>query len=129
MATSERTIAFLLDQLSGVRDVSARKMFGEYALYVRDKVVALVCDDQLFVKLTDAGKALVGTRYREGFAYPGAKASLLVGAAELEDADRLSELVRVTDAALPPPKPKVKSTKKVTRAKSTAKPPAKRSGR
>ena len=122
MATSERTIAFLLDQLREVRDVSARKMFGEYALYVRDKVVALVCDDQLFVKITDAGKALVGARYREGFAYPGAKASLLVSADDLEDAERLAALVRATDAALPAPKPKAK-------AKRKAKASPKRSGR
>ena len=124
MATSERTIAFLLDQLREVRDVSARKMFGEYALYVRDKVVALVCDDQLFVKLTDAGRALVGARFMAGFAYPGAKASLLVSADDLEDAERLAELVRVTDAALPAPKPKAKP-----KAKSKAKPAAKRPGR
>jgi len=123
MATSERTIAFLLDQLREVRDVSARKMFGEYALYVRDKVVALVCDDQLFVKITDAGKALVGARYREGFAYPGAKASLLVSADDLEDAERLAALVRATDAALPAPKPKAK------RKPATAKASAKRAGR
>ena len=126
MATSEQTIAFLLDQLRAVRDVSARKMFGEYALYVRDKVVALVCDDQLFVKPTDAGRALVGARYREGFAYPGARASLLVSADDLEDADRLAELVRVTAAALPAPKPKAKSKGASARAKTR---PAKRSGR
>jgi TfoX/Sxy family transcriptional regulator of competence genes len=113
MATSERTIAFLLDQLSAVRGMRARKMFGEYALYCGEKVVALVCDDQLFVKLTAPGKALVGTRYAEGFAYPGAKASILVGADDLEDHERLAELIRVTAAALPSPKPKKpKTTKK-----------------
>jgi hypothetical protein len=45
----------------------------------------LVCDDQLFVKITVPGRALVGERYAEGFAYPGAKASMLVGADELDD--------------------------------------------
>ena len=49
MATSESTIDFLLDQLGAVPGVRARKMFGEYALYCGEKVVALVCDDQLFV--------------------------------------------------------------------------------
>ena len=73
MATSQRTVDFLLDQLADVKDARAQKMFGEYALYVGAKVVALVCDDQLFVKLTDAGKALVGKAYNEGFAYPGAR--------------------------------------------------------
>ena len=117
MATSQRTIDFLLDQLSAVPGVRARKMFGEYALYCGEKVVALVCDDQLFVKLTAPGKALVGDRCAEGFPYPGAKAALLAGAGELEDHERLAELIRVTEAALPPPKPKAK-----TRAKMKTKP-------
>lgn len=106
MATSETTIRFLLDQLSELRGVRARKMFGEYAIYCGEKVVALVCDDQLFVKITAPGKALIGERYAEGFAYPGAKASILVGADELDDHDRLTTLIRVTAAALPPSKPK-----------------------
>jgi len=122
MATSERTIDFLLDQLGAVRGMRARKMFGEYALYCGEKVVALVCDDQLFVKITAPGKALVGTRYAEGFAYPGAKASILVGADELEDHERLAELIRVTAAALPSPKPKkTKKTKKTTKSKAKTK--------
>ena len=132
MATSERTIAFMLDQLRDVAGVSARKMFGEYAIYVRDKVVALVCDDQMFVKITDAGRALLGVRYKEGFAYPGAKASILVGAHDLEDSDRLAELVRTTDAALPGPKPKTKAktkTKTKTKAKTKTKVPAKTKAR
>ena len=106
MATSETTIRFLLDQLSDLRGIRARKMFGEYALYCGEKVVALVCDNQLFVKITAPGKALVGERYVEGFAYPGAKASILVRTEELDDHERLSTLIRVTAGALPSPKPK-----------------------
>ncbi len=41
-------------------------MFGEYALYCDQRVVALICDDQVFVKITDPGKAYVGERYEEG---------------------------------------------------------------
>jgi TfoX/Sxy family transcriptional regulator of competence genes len=106
MATSATTIAFLLDQLSALPDVRAHKMFGEYALYWQEKVVALVCDDQLFVKITAPGKALVGPRYREGFAYPGAKASILVGPDDLDDHERLTALIRATAAALPAPRKK-----------------------
>jgi DNA transformation protein len=106
VATSETTIRFLLDQLSDLPGVRVRKMFGEYALYSGEKIVALVCDDQLFVKITAPGKVLVGDRYAEGFAYPGAKASILVGADELDDHERLTSLIRVTAAALPSPKPK-----------------------
>ena len=106
VSTRPSTIDFFLDQLSGLADVHARKMFGEYALYRGDKVVALVCDNQLFVKITAPGKAVVGADYQEGEAYPGAKPSMLVGGDLIEDDERLCELIRVTAAALPPPKPK-----------------------
>lgn len=106
MATSRSTTDFILDQLSSVPNVRVRKMFGEYALYCDEKVVALICDDQLFVKITPAGKAVVGNRYAEGIAYPGAKPSMLVSATDLEDDERLSDLIRVTSAALAPPKRK-----------------------
>jgi len=106
MATSQNTIDFIVDQLCEVPTVRAKKMFGEYALYCEEKVVALVCDNQLFVKITPAGKALLGEHCEEGIPYPGAKPSLLIGADELEDSERLCELIRVTAAALPPTKPK-----------------------
>ena len=112
MATSQGTIDFILDQLAALRSVRARKMFGEYALYCEDKVVALVCDDQLFVKITTPGRALVGENYKEGEAYPGARPSMLVDADELDDSDRLCELIRVTAAAFPDPKPKKPRTRK-----------------
>jgi TfoX/Sxy family transcriptional regulator of competence genes len=106
VATTQGTIDYLLDQLAELPTVRAKKMFGEYALYCDEKVVALVCDDQLFVKITDPGKALVGDRYAEGEAYPKAKPSMVISAEDLDDADRLCELIRVTAGALPQPKPK-----------------------
>lgn len=106
MATSQSTIDFLLDQLQALRGIRARKMFGEYALYCEEKVVALVCDDQLFVKITPAGRALIGDRYQEGAAYPGARPSMLISAEDLDDHERLCELIRATAAALPRPKPR-----------------------
>lgn len=116
MATSQSTTDFILDQLSSVPNVRVRKMFGEYALYCGDKVVGLICDDQLFVKITPAGKAVVGDRYAEGIAYPGAKPSMLVSASDLEDHERLCDLIRVTSAALPPPKPKKLKMEKARRS-------------
>jgi TfoX/Sxy family transcriptional regulator of competence genes len=52
MATKQSTIDYLLDQLGSLPKVRARKMFGEYALYCNEKVVALICDDELYVKIT-----------------------------------------------------------------------------
>jgi DNA transformation protein and related proteins len=47
MASQQRTIDFLLGQLAGVEGISARKMFGEWGLFLDSKTVALVCNDQL----------------------------------------------------------------------------------
>lgn len=101
MATKQETIDFFLDQISSLSGVRARKMFGEYALYYDNKVVALICDNQLFVKKTEAGKNYLGNKYVEGSAYKGAKPSMLIGDEIIEDKRLLCELVCITADALP----------------------------
>ncbi len=59
MPTQQSTIDYLLEQLTNTPNIRYRKMFGEYALYHNEKVVALICDDNLFVKPTPAGKKLI----------------------------------------------------------------------
>jgi DNA transformation protein len=101
---------YLLDQLRQAGPVTCRKMFGEYCLYYDGSPVGLVCDDQLFLKPTEKGRALLH-EVREGAPFPGAKPHLLIDADSWEDAQALSQLVRTTAFALPvrqPPKPKVK---------------------
>ena len=111
MATKQSTIDYLLDQLASVPDVRVRKMFGEYALYCNDKVVALVCDDELFIKITEAGKEFVGDQYQEGNAYPGAKPSMRIDMDMAENRDWLCELITITEESLPEPVVKKKSKK------------------
>ena len=107
MATKQSTIEYIEDQLGEI-GVTSRKMFGEYALYCGGKVVALLCDDTLFVKLTEAGKDFVGTHYKEGEAYPGAKPSMRIDDDRIEDREWLQELIRITTDGLPAPKRKKK---------------------
>lgn len=106
MATKQSTIDYLLDQLSSVKEIRVRKMFGEYALYCQEKVVALVCDDELFVKITEPGKEAVGKHYKEGIAYPGAKPALHITGDLLEDRKFLAKLIFITAKSLPVPKQK-----------------------
>ena len=114
MATKQSTVDYILDQLSSLRDVAARKMFGEYALYYGGKVVGLVCEDTLYIKITDLGKKFVGKFYKEGPAYPGAKPSMIIDEELIEDNGWLEELVQITLDNLPPPKSKPKTKKKST---------------
>ncbi len=110
MATRADTVEFLLDQLSVLPDLSTRKMFGEYALYCEGKVVAFVCDDELFVKPTDVGREFVerAGALDEAPAYPGSKLYLRIGGDRWENRDWLSTLIDLTAGALPFPKPKSK---------------------
>ncbi len=103
---------FILDQASSGGVVSARKMFGEYALYLDGRVIALVCDDMLFVKITEPGKEFVSEEYEEGPAYPGAKPSMVIGEDRIEDREWLTELFRITAEHVPLPKPKKPKIKK-----------------
>lgn len=110
MATAQNTIDFLLDQLSAAGDVSAKKMFGEYCLYLAGKPVGLVCDDQLYLKPTGAGKGKLD-EVVEGSPYPGAKPHLLITPDQWEEREWLCDLVRATAKELPMPKPKTKKPK------------------
>lgn len=105
MSSKQSTIDFILDQIADTSMIRAKKMFGEYALYYHEKVIALVCDDQLFIKPTNAGKAFINT-YIEGIPYQGAKPYLLISGDLLEDSEWLTHLVRLTASELPEPKRK-----------------------
>ena len=52
MATDPKTVSFLVDQMSGAGDVSARQMFGDWGIYCDGRMVALTSDGRLFVKPT-----------------------------------------------------------------------------
>ena len=103
-------VEFIVDQIGNIGSIRYRKMFGEYAIYCNDKVVALVCNNQLFVNPTKTGRSFIGDVV-EAPAYPGAKPSFLIED-QLEDSPWLSELISITEEELPKPKPKKKKAKK-----------------
>jgi len=107
MSTQLSTVHFLLEQLNHQADIKVKPMFGEYALYCGSKLVALVCDDQLFVKPTNAGKTFIG-QVVEASPYNGAKPSYLISGDLWENSEWLCELINMTAAELPEPKPKKK---------------------
>lgn len=105
MGSKRSTVDAILDAAACAGAMSARKMFGEYGLYCDGALVALVCDDQLFLKPTEAGRAFLG-EVDAAPPYPGAKPAFRIAGERWDDADWLANLVRITKAALPPPKEK-----------------------
>ncbi len=105
MATSPDTIEEILSHAGDTLELSARKMFGEYGIYLDGKMVALVCDDTLFVKaLPEALEVLGDCEQRSP--YPGAKPHPVVSRAFMSQDGRLAKLLRGIWKALPDPKPK-----------------------
>jgi TfoX/Sxy family transcriptional regulator of competence genes len=80
-------------------------MFGEYGIYCDGKMVALVCDDQLFVKQTPSGKMFVGD-CPEQPPYKGAKPCFLIAGEKWDDRAWLSGLIKLSAAELETPKKK-----------------------
>jgi TfoX/Sxy family transcriptional regulator of competence genes len=106
MASEQTFVDFIVDQIENAGEISVKKMFGEYGLYSGEKLFALICDNKLFIKPTQAGRTFIGDVV-EAPPYPGAKPSFLIEE-KVEDRTWLSELVRVSVAELPVPKPKKK---------------------
>ena len=106
MATDKRFVEFIVDQIENVGQITFKKMFGEYAVYSDGKVVALVCDNQLFIKPTEGGRAFIGNVV-EAPAYPGAKPGFLIDD-RIEDRQWISNLIRITNEELPVQKMKKK---------------------
>jgi TfoX/Sxy family transcriptional regulator of competence genes len=106
MASDRNFVKFIADQLEDAGLITYRMMFGEYGIYCDGKIVALVCDDQLFIKPTVAGRAFIGD-VTEAPPYPGAKNSFLIED-KFEDKEWISNLIRITALELPEPKQKKK---------------------
>ena len=105
MASSKEYLAFILEQLSGLEDVSYRAMMGEFILYYRGRIVGGIYDDRLLVKPVKAAiNCLPDAPYE--FPYDGAKPMLRV--TKTDDAALLQKLLCAMYDELPAPKSKKK---------------------
>ncbi len=104
MASSKDYLTFVLDQLSGLPEISSRPMMGEYVLYYRGKVIGGIYDDRLLLKPTKAADALMPEAELE-IPYDGAKEMLLV---DVDDRERLVQLVEAMYPELPEPRSRKK---------------------
>jgi TfoX/Sxy family transcriptional regulator of competence genes len=103
MATDASFVEYVCDQ-ARLQGLSTRKMFGEYAIYLDGKVVALACDNSLFLKPTAAARAIL-KKDPAGTPFPGAKLHHCIDEA-LDDTPLLQRLLRESADELPVPKPK-----------------------
>ena len=101
MASSKEYLNYILEQLSGLDEITCRAMMGEYILYYRGKIVGGIYDDRLLVKPTQSTIAMLpGAAYE--LPYEGAKEMLMVE--EVDDKSFLIKLFAAMYDELPAPK-------------------------
>ena len=116
MSTDTDFIEYVHEQAGFGGRLTHKRMFGEYALYLDEKVVAFACDNSLLLKPTPEGKALL-PRVTPGKPYPEAKDYYVLDEF-LDDTELLQRLLQTTFDALPAPKIKTaKKPRKTAKAK------------
>ncbi len=103
MPSSKDYLDFVLEQLSGLEDISYKAMMGEFIIYYRGKIVGGVYDDRFLVKNVKSARDKMPEASLE-LPYDGAKEMLLVE--EVEDKDFLRDLLEAMYDELPAPKEK-----------------------
>lgn len=103
MSSSKEYLEFVLEQLSGLEDVTHRAMMGEYIIYYRGKVVGGIYDDRFLLKPTKSALAIMPNASKE-LPYEGAKEMLLVD--DIENRELLREVLDAMYEELPATKKK-----------------------
>ena len=106
MASSKEYLDFILEQLSGLENITWKAMMGEYILYYRGKIIGGIYDDRLLVKPVKSALDMLPDADRE-IPYEGAKEMLLVD--NVDNRGFLEELLTAMYDELPAPKPKKKA--------------------
>lgn len=103
MPSSREYLDFVLEQLSGLEDVTYKSMMREYIIYYRGRIVGGIYDNRLLVKPTESAVRLMPEARRE-LPYEGAREMLLVD--DVDDRELLTELLEAMYDELPAPRKK-----------------------
>ena len=103
MASSKEYLDFILDQLSGLDEISYHAMMGEYIIYYRGRIVGGIYDDRFLVKSTKSAREKMPDADLE-LPYEGAKEMLMVD--NVENREFLRDLLEAMYDELSAPKKK-----------------------
>lgn len=104
MATTKEYIEYVCEQISELKDISYKKMFGEYMVYKSGKPVLIVCNNTVYVKKIDSIRDIM-IDAKLGFPYHGAKEHYIL---DIENSDFSKKIVREVEKVTPLPKSRKK---------------------
>lgn len=94
MACTQEYVDFVCSQLKGAGIVRAKKMFGDWMIYVDEKPIVLACDNLCYVKMLPEIADLMKDA-ETGFPYEGAREHYIL------DIEHRSEALSVIRTMLP----------------------------
>ena len=97
MACSEDFVQYIIDQCSGAGEITVRKMMGDYCIYCNGTIFGLICDNRLYIKETDAGRAVLREEVLRQ-PYGGAKYHFYID--DVDDREYLTDVIKATMPAL-----------------------------
>ncbi len=101
MVCNSDFVQYIIDQCSEAGDIAVRKMMGDYCIYCDGTLFGLICDNNLYVKVTGAGEAVLEeVELRQP--YEGAKDYFYIG--NVDDRDYLADIIKATIPELLSPK-------------------------
>jgi TfoX/Sxy family transcriptional regulator of competence genes len=95
MSTTPDFANFILDCIND-DSASVYRMFGEYALYFDKKVVGFICDNKLFLKITNNSEKfndVESLKLKREPAYPGSKDYFIAPDELLENGRLLKKII------------------------------------
>lgn len=104
MATTNEYIEYVCEQIDGIGAIRYKKMFGEFMVYVNDKPVIIVCDNNAFVKKLDCIEEMMKNA-KLGYPYKGAKEHYIL---DIDNSEFCKSVVSKIEEVTPIPKPKKK---------------------
>ncbi len=104
MATTNEYIEYVCEQINGIGVIRYKKMFGEFMIYVNDKPIIIVCNNNAFVKKLDCIEEMMKDA-KLGYPYKGAKEHYVL---DIDNSDFCKKIVSKVEEVTPIPKPRKK---------------------
>ena len=104
MATTNEYIEYVCEQINGIGAIRYKKMFGEFMIYVNDKPIIIVCNNNAFVKKLDCIEEMMKDA-KLGYPYKGAKEHYVL---DIDNSDFCKKIVSKVEEVTPIPKPRKK---------------------
>jgi len=98
MACNSDFVQYIIDQCSGAGEIAVKKMMGDYCVYCDDVLFGLICDNNIYLKVTEFGRPPLKEVILRA-PYDGAKDYFYIS--DVDDREYLISLIKATIPALP----------------------------